>query len=216
LAKYPRNFERDKALCEKTGADVIFFPEASSMYGKHYQTSVDLEALPRHLCGLSRPTHFRGVATVVAKLFNLVRPHAAVFGEKDFQQLAVIRRMVEDLDFPVRIIGVPTKRENDGLAMSSRNAYLSKAQRENAPVLYKSLLRAADAVARGERDAAKIAGDARELILSRPETEIDYVAICDPETLDDVAVIKGPVLMALAVRVGTTRLIDNMILAPAG
>ena len=215
LAKYPRAMERDLAMCEQAGVNAVFAPRPDSMYGSGYQTYVELSNLPRFLCGKSRPGHFRGVATVVAKLFNIVLPHAAVFGEKDYQQLQVIRRMVADLDFPVKIVGVPTMREKDGLAMSSRNTYLSPEDRKTAAVLFESMTRAKAQVASGERDAAKVVADATALIASKPHTRVDYIALSDPDTLEQVDVITGPVVMALAVFVGATRLIDNTILAPA-
>jgi pantoate--beta-alanine ligase len=214
LQRYPRDLDRDVTLAESVGVDVVFAPEAEVMYEEGFQTYVDLELLPRHLCGPSRPNHFRGVATVVAKLFNIVRPRIAVFGEKDYQQLAVIRRMVRDLNLGVRIIGVPTVRESDGLAMSSRNAYLSEAERESALSLFESLQQAQHSVAHGITDAAALVRSASEHITSYPHTKIDYVAACNPDTLEDVNQIEGPTLMALAVWVGKTRLIDNIILEP--
>ncbi|MEW5735489.1 MAG: pantoate--beta-alanine ligase [Thermodesulfobacteriota bacterium] len=214
LEKYPRDLPRDLALCERAGAAVVYTPQPPEVYGPGFATWVNVDGLPDHLCGLSRPGHFRGVATVVAKLFNTVLPHAAVFGEKDFQQLAVLRRMTLDLDFPIRIIPGPTVREEDGLAMSSRNKYLSEAERKVAPVLFRSLARAKEQVAQGEKDAGKIIREAEKEILAKPGTRIDYVKICDPGTLDDLAAIAGPAVMALAVFVGTTRLIDNMMISP--
>lgn len=214
LGAYPRNLKRDLELVEQVGGDAVFTPSAEELYGKNYQTYVSLEKLPSHLCGLSRPTHFRGVATVVSKLFNIVKPHVAVFGEKDFQQLAVIRQMVEDMNFDVQIIGSPTLREADGLAMSSRNSYLTAGQRKSALCLYLSLQKAQEMVAADIRDVKRIVEEISTFIRSFPETQIDYVAICDPATLDDVDMIQGPCLMALAVKVGKTRLIDNTILKP--
>lgn len=214
LQRYPRDLDRDVTLAESVGVDVVFAPEAGAMYEEGFQAHVDLELLPRHLCGPLRPNHFRGVATVVAKLFNIVRPQVAVFGEKDYQQLAVIRRMVLDLNFGIRIIGVPTVREPDGLAMSSRNTYLSEEERRSSLSLFRSLQRAQQAVAEGVRDAKGLICSVSELIASHPHTTIDYVAICDPDTLEDVDRVDGPTLIALAVRVGNTRLIDNAILKP--
>jgi pantoate--beta-alanine ligase len=211
---YPRDLNRDASLAESVGVNIIFAPEAEAMYDKAYQTYVDLEALPRHLCGPSRPDHFRGVATVVTKLFNIVKPHVAVFGEKDYQQLLIIRRMVRDLQFDIRIIGVPIVREADGLAMSSRNTHLSEDERRSALSLFESLQQARETVAQGVRDAGQLIHGASELIRSYPYTKIDYVTVCDPETLEDVDRVEGPTLMALAVRVGKTRLIDNAILKP--
>ncbi len=211
---YPRDLERDLDLARKEGVNTVFHPHAKELYGENYQTYVTLEKLPRHLCGHSRPGFFSGVATVVSKLFNIVKPHIAFFGEKDYQQLAVIRQMVKDLNFDIEIVGVPTVREQDGLAMSSRNTYLSEDQRPAALSLYQSLQNAEKALKNGVVDAEKIISAATDLITSYPDTRIDYINICDPDTLEDVAVIKGPVVMALAVIVGKTRLIDNMTLIP--
>jgi pantoate--beta-alanine ligase len=209
---YPRDPDRDVSLAESVGVDIIFTPEAEAIYDKAYQTFVDLEMLPRYLCGPSRPSHFRGVATVVTKLLNIVKPHVAVFGEKDYQQLAIIRRMVHDLNFDVRVIGVPIVRESDGLAMSSRNTYLSEDERRSALSLYKALQQAQKSVAQGIRDAGQLVHSASEVLCSYPYTKIDYVSVCDPETLEDVNRVEEPTLMALAVWVGKTRLIDNTIL----
>ena len=214
LEAYPRNLERDIELCRQVGVSAVFTPDKNELYGENFQTYVTLEKLPHHLCGLSRPVHFRGVATIVAKLFNIVKPHIAVFGQKDFQQLAVIRQMVRDLNFDIEIIGVPTVRKPDGLAMSSRNTYLTSRQRTSALCLYHSLRKAQEMVKNGEREASKIIAVTIALIESCPETQIDYVTICDPDTLEDVTEIEKPVLMALAVKVGRPRLIDNMILNP--
>ncbi len=211
---YPRNMERDFELTRKEGVDIVFAPEACELYPEGFQTYVNLDKIPGHLCGLSRPIFFRGVATVVAKLFNIVKPHAAVFGKKDYQQLMAIRRMVRDLDMGIEIIGGETVREKDGLAMSSRNAYLSKELRESALSLHRTLMKSKEAVESGIADASGIIGEAEEFISSFPETNIDYVAICDPETLEDMLVVDRPALMALAVKVGSTRLIDNMIIEP--
>ncbi|MEN8806687.1 MAG: pantoate--beta-alanine ligase [Desulfobacterales bacterium] len=209
---YPRNLERDLELCAKENVDIVFTPKTGALYSDDYQSYVKLEHLPHHLCGLSRPVFFTGVATVVCKLFNIVRPHIAVFGEKDYQQLLIIRRMVKDLNFNTEIIGGPIVREKDGLAMSSRNAYLTPAQRPAALTLYRSLVQARKRVETGERDAARILKEVRDRISAQPETDIDYLSICDPETLIDVERIDRPALMALAVKVGKTRLIDNTIL----
>jgi len=209
---YPRNLERDLELCAKENVDIVFTPKTAALYPDGYQSYVKLEHLPHHLCGLSRPVFFTGIATVVSKLFNIIRPHIAVFGEKDYQQLLIIRRMVKDLNFNTEIIGGPIVREKDGLAMSSRNAYLTPDQRPAALTLYRSLVQARKRVETGERDAARILKEARDLISAQPETDIDYLSICDPETLIDVERIDRPVLMALAVKVGKTRLIDNTIL----
>ncbi|MFO8085604.1 MAG: pantoate--beta-alanine ligase [Desulfobacterales bacterium] len=209
---YPRNFQRDFELIEIEGVDIIFTPKAGDIYPNGYQTYVSLEKLPAHLCGVSRPIFFRGVATVVTKLFNIVKPHTAVFGKKDYQQLLVIRRMVSDLNMDIEIVGGETVRERDGLAMSSRNTYLTKPQRKSALCLNRALLAAQKAVESGTKDASQIIKEAEEFISSHPETQIDYISICDPETLEDIHIIDGPALMALAVKVGSTRLIDNMTL----
>ena len=214
LDSYPESFERDVKLCEKNSVDVIFHPDAQEIYPERYQTYVNLEQLPDHLCGLSRPVHFRGVATVVTKLFNIVKPHIAIFGMKDYQQLAVLKQMVVDLNQDIDIVGVPTVREPDGLAMSSRNAYLTPAQRRSALSLIKSLNKAEKLLKSGIIDSARLIGEATDLIKSHKDTSIDYLAICDPETLVDVKKIEKPVLMAVAVKIGKTRLIDNIILNP--
>ena len=211
---YPRSLERDISLLEKENVDVVFTPTEAELYPEGYQTYVHLKQLPEHLCGLSRPVFFSGVATVVTKLFHIVKPHVAIFGEKDFQQLLVIRRMVADLNMDIEIVGGPLIRESDGLAMSSRNSYLTPDQRQAALSLYQALCTAKDRVGAGERDARKIIQEARKSIGASPETAIDYVAVCDTNTLEDVSQIDDPVLMALAVKVGQTRLIDNMILTP--
>lgn len=214
LEAYPRDLDRDMALAEKEGVDVIFAPADTALYPGGFQTFVTLEKLPNHLCGISRPAHFRGVATVVTKLFNIVKPHFAVFGQKDYQQLTIIRRMVRDLDFDIEIVGAPTVREPDGLAMSSRNSYLSTEQRNSALSLYTSLKRAQVMVKDGITSSKQILDEAAFLIKSCPDTLIDYVLICDPETLVDMPTVNRPALMALAVKVGKTRLIDNILLNP--
>lgn len=214
LATYPRDFERDLALCKEENVDIVFAPSGQALYTEGYQTYVNLETLPQHLCGLSRPVFFRGVATVVTKLFNIVKPYVAVFGEKDFQQLVVVRRMVSDLNMDIDIIGGPIVREADGLAMSSRNSYLSPEQRISARSLSRALAKAQALVDGGTRDAAGIIAAATVLIQAEPETKIDYIAVCDPLTLDDAATVDRPVVMALAVKVGVTRLIDNRMLTP--
>jgi pantoate--beta-alanine ligase len=211
---YPRDTDRDLELARKAGVDVLFMPETPFLYPDGFQTFVNLNDLPQHLCGLSRPNFFQGVATVVTKLFNIVKPHVAIFGEKDYQQLAVIRRMVKDLNLDIDIIGAETVREPDGLAMSSRNAYLAPAQRTPAISLFLALTKAKEHVAKGETDAGRVIAAATETISSHPDTVIDYITICDPNTLQDKKTIKSPVIMALAVKVGQTRLIDNMRLMP--
>jgi len=212
---YPRNFSQDLELTRKEGADVVFAPSEKELYPEGFQTFVSLETLPGHLCGISRPHFFRGVATVVTKLFNIVKPHTAIFGQKDFQQLTIIRRMVRDLNFSIEIVGCPTVREADGLAMSSRNSYLSPDQRLHARCLYEALENAQTLLNIGIDDAGRLIKDASERIHSHPQTDIDYIAICDPETLEDITTINRPALMALAVKIGATRLIDNRILDPS-
>ena len=211
---YPRDLNRDVSLAESAGVNIVFAPEAVAMYDKAYQTYIDLEPLSRHLCGPSRPGHFRGVATVVTKLFNIVKPHVAIFGEKDYQQLLIIRRMVRDLHFGIRIIGVPIVREADGLAMSSRNTRLSEDERRSALSLFRCLQQVKDSVAQGVKDPRQLVTEASELIRSYPYTKIDYVTLCHPETLENVDRVEGPTLMALAVWIGRTRLIDNAIVEP--
>lgn len=214
LATYPRAFSRDCELAEKAGATVVFSPAEEDLYGDGYQTYVTLERLPFHLCGLSRPVFFRGVATVVSKLFNLVKPHVAVFGEKDYQQLLVVRRMVQDLNFDIRIIGGPIIREADGLAMSSRNSYLTTDERRRALCLFEALTTAQKMIDGGTTDTEELINAAREQISRHPDAVIDYIEIFDPETLENVASVDRPVRMALAVKIGKTRLIDNTQLNP--
>lgn len=209
---YPRDLERDVELAATKGIDAVFFPPVDEMYPENYQTFVELEKLPDFLCGKSRDGHFRGVSTVVTKLFNIVCPDYAFFGEKDFQQLAIIRQMTKDLNFGIEIVGVGIVREEDGLAKSSRNTYLSAEERENSVLLFKSLNIADEMVKKGEKSASVIKETATQTILSYKNAKIDYINICNPETLEDVDVIDGPVLMAMAVYMGKTRLIDNMII----
>ncbi len=211
---YPRNLDRDLDLARKEKADVVFTPDRTHLYDDGFQTYVNLQKLPNHLCGISRPIFFQGVATVVTKLFNIVKPTVAIFGQKDYQQLAVIKRMVRDLNFDIEIIGVPTVREQDGLAMSSRNSYLTPEERPAAFSLFKSLNTAQRLCNEGIQDADQIIHQATAIIHSHKNTEIDYISICDPDTLEEVKTITNPVLMALAVKVGKTRLIDNMIVTP--
>jgi len=206
---YPRDTEGDLKKAENAGADLVFMPSVNEMYPPGAQTSIVVKDLPQHLCGLSRPGHFDGVTTVVAKLFHIVKPHVAVFGQKDYQQLAVISRMVMDLNMDIQIMGVPTVREKDGLAMSSRNSYLTSEERASALSLKKSLDLAGRLFREGERNAQVIKDFVKSYILEHPYTKIDYVALCDPVTLEDVSILSEGTLMALAVRVGKTRLIDN-------
>jgi pantoate--beta-alanine ligase len=212
FAAYPRDFARDRALLEKESVDVLFHPAAAEVYPAGFETHIDVERLAPLLCGEFRAGHFRGVATVVAKLFNMVRPRAAVFGEKDYQQLQVIRRMARDLDFEVEIAGHPTVRDADGLALSSRNAYLSARERTAALSLSHALKRAESLVAAGERSAGPIVAAARAAIAAEPLAEIEYVKLCDPDTLEEIPLIERAALLALAVRIGAARLIDNAML----
>ena len=212
LASYPRDLERDAQLCEETGADIIFNPEPSEMYPEGFVSFVDMNGLTNHLCGLSRPVHFRGVCTVVSKLFNIVTPDRAYFGQKDAQQLAVIKRMVKDLNMPLQIVGCPIVREADGLAMSSRNTYMNAEERKAALILSKSIKLGEQMVKDGERNAAKITGAMKELIQSEPMAEIDYVELVNGLTMESIDEVKGEVLCAIAVKInGKVRLIDNFI-----
>jgi pantoate--beta-alanine ligase len=207
--RYPRDFRRDRRLLASAGADFIFCPSVEEMYPAGFATFVEVERLGDGLCGASRPGHFRGVATVVAKLFNIVMPDVAVFGAKDAQQAFVIRRMARDLGYHTRIVIVPTVREKDGLAMSSRNVYLSPEQRAEAPVLHRSLVLANKLIGQGERSAAKVKAAMRGLIQRESGGRIEYVEIIDTDELKPVKTIKGEMLVALAVHFGKTRLIDN-------
>jgi pantoate--beta-alanine ligase len=219
LAKYPRTPDADAELCSRHGADLIFAPRAEEMYpaaGSDGRpgtlTQVQVPQLSGTLCGASRPGHFTGVCTVVAKLFNIVLPDVAFFGAKDFQQAAVIRRMSADLNFPIEIVICPTVRESDGLAMSSRNAYLTAKERREAPGLYAALRRGAEVIAAGERSPMAVRQAMCDVLAAQtPVGRIDYAAVADPDTLRDVQHIDGPVLLALAVRLGRARLIDNMV-----
>jgi len=215
FVRYPRDFERDRKLAEDVGANLIFCPENEEMYPEHYQTFVDVEEVTRDLCGFSRPGHFRGVATVCAKLFHIVKPHVAIFGKKDFQQLVTIKRMVQDLNIVLEVVGMPTVRETDGLAMSSRNVYLKAHERESALSLSRSLVIAKGLYEDGERDAGKILGEIEKYIKRYPYTSIDYAKICDTTTLKDVEYLEGEAVLALAVKVGSTRLIDNYVFGEA-
>ena len=209
---YPRDLQGDLLGLEKVGADLVFAPSAESIYPVDHRTFVGVAEITEGLCGASRPGHFRGVATVVTKLFNLVRPHRAYFGQKDYQQSVVVRRLAADLNFNLEIVVVPTIREPDGLAMSSRNARLSPDQRRAAPVLYRSLMHSQERVGGGERRAKIILDEMRAMIDDEPLARVDYIAACDPETLKPVDTIRGPTLVALAVRFGSTRLIDNILI----
>ena len=212
FAAYPRNFERDRRLLEAEGVDVLFHPSVDQIYPAGAQTFVEVEQLSLPLCGSVRPGHFRGVATIVTKLFNIIRPHVAIFGEKDYQQLQVIRRMARDLSMDVEIIGHPIVREADGLALSSRNAYLTSDERQAAVCLSRALCKAERLVRRGETSAAAIIHLATKELQSEPLANVEYVKLCDAETLDEISDIREPAVLALAVRIGKARLIDNRLL----
>ncbi len=211
---YPRDEGRDLELCQKAGVDLVFLPPVEEMYPPGATTTIRVAGLTDTLCGARRPGHFDGVATVVTKLFNIVQPDVAYFGRKDAQQLAVIRRMVSDLDLPVEIVGCPTVRESDGLAVSSRNAYLDEARRTQAPCLYRALRSAKTLIKRGEPDPAVITAEIRRIIDETGPADIDYIEIVDPADLHTVERIDRRVLIALAVRLGSTRLIDNIQVDP--
>jgi len=208
---YPRDFDRDSSMAEAVGVDCIFNPEPEEMYPEGFSTHVEVEGLSDLMCGKTRPGHFRGVATVVSKLFNIVPADRAYFGQKDAQQLAVLRRMAWDLDFGIEIIAVPTVREVDGLAMSSRNTYLSRDDREVALALHRSLLAAERAIALGERDAQAVRNAMEKVFSQYPTVVLEYIAICDNIFLQPREMLTGQVLVAVAVRVGKARLIDNMV-----
>ncbi|HXG50078.1 MAG TPA: pantoate--beta-alanine ligase [candidate division Zixibacteria bacterium] len=212
FASYPRDLERDRRLLECEAVDVLFHPKAEEIYPGGDQTRVEVELLSSPLCGAFRPGHFRGVATVLVKLFNIVRPHMAVFGRKDFQQLQLVRRLVKDLAYDIEIVGHATVREPDGLAMSSRNVYLAPEERRAALSLSRSLLAARCLARQGERRGSAVVAAVRDAIANEPLAQIEYVKLCDPETLEDIEEIGESALLALAVRIGKTRLIDNTIL----
>jgi len=215
LAKYPRTFERDCELLEQESVDLLFAPTAEEMYPEKAITYVTVEGMSERLCGRSRPGHFRGVTTVVAKLFNIIEPDLAFFGQKDAAQAAIIRRMVRDLNFPVEVVVCPIVRDVDGLALSSRNAYLNAEQRKSALVLHRMLLEIQNRFERGERDAGKLIEAGKRVIAGESGARLDYLEIVDPETLEPVTEVKGPALVAVAAFVGTTRLIDNVVLDPS-
>ena len=212
FARYPRDFERDAELASRAGADYLFVPDTQTMYAPDHHSFVEVERITEVLEGKSRPGHFRGVATIVAKLFNITKPHVAVFGQKDAQQVAVVRQMVRDLNFDLELVVCPTVREADGLAMSSRNNYLSPEERVQARVLYRSLMLAQDVMSRGELDSARIIARMRGMLSESPLAVIDYVSISDATTLVEVSQCQGNVLVSLAVRFGRTRLIDNIVM----
>jgi len=212
FASYPRDTERDLSLLEKEGVSLVFMPSAGEMYPEGFSTWVDVEKVSAELEGEARPGHFRGVSTVVCKLFNIVQPHRAYFGQKDAQQLVVIKKMASDLDMDLEIVAVPTVREPDGLAMSSRNTYLTREERQAAAVLWKALCLARGQWSGGERDAAVLRREMISLIEREPFANIDYVSVADPETLQELDTIGDRALVSLAVRIGKTRLIDNTVL----
>ena len=212
LAKYPRDFERDRQLLQQEKTDIIFFPGAKEIYPDGYSTYVQVRELEEHLCGKSRSGHFVGVATVVAKLFNIVKPHFAVFGQKDYQQLRVIERMAKDLNMDLEVVPYPTVREEGGLAMSSRNSYLSAEEREKALRIYASIRKVEELFKAGERGSAVLIEEAKQVLKSSEGVEIEYVTISDAETLVEIDRINHRAVLAIACRVGKTRLIDNTIL----
>jgi pantoate--beta-alanine ligase len=212
LDRYPRNMERDCQIAEACGVDIVFIPTPFDMYPQGFQTGVSVRDIALPLCGASRPGHFDGVATVVAKLFNIVRPDVALFGRKDYQQLAVIRRMSEDLNIPVEIIGMPIVREEDGLAMSSRNAYLSTLERQSALCLIRAIRRARELFAAGERSVAVLLRETDAVIAQESGAIVDYVEFRDGAMLRELEVADSSTLLALAVKIGSTRLIDNTVL----
>ncbi len=215
LASYPRDFERDRAMAEEAGADVLFAPEPEAMYAKDHTTRVELASLSATLCGRSRPGHFSGVATVVTKLLMLALPSVAVFGQKDWQQLAIIRRLVRDLDIPVQVEGRPIVREPDGLAMSSRNVYLGREERFQAPNIHKGLTLAAELVQEGTRDVQTLGCRIRDFFhQTMPLARPDYIEFVNPQTLQPAAAIDDAVLLAVVMAFGKARLIDNTLLQP--
>lgn len=216
LDAYPRPLEDDLEVCTREGVDLVFAPEMQEMYPDGPKTTVRVPGMSETMCGAFRPGHFDGVCTVVAKLFAIVQPDVAYFGEKDAQQLAIVRRMAADLNLPVEVRGCPLIRDTDGLAISSRNVYLSEGERRRALALSRALLEARDAVGGGERDAGKLADAVRRQLADAEGVETEYVAVVDPDTLEDLECVAENVLVAAAVRVGTTRLIDNVLLRDLG
>ncbi|MBR3605998.1 MAG: pantoate--beta-alanine ligase [Lachnospiraceae bacterium] len=211
LDSYPRDLEADKVLCEQVGVDLIFHPQVEEMYAEGFCSFVDMDGLTKELCGKSRPIHFRGVCTVVNKLFNIVQPHKAFFGQKDAQQLAVICRMVKDLNMDIEVIGCPIIREEDGLAKSSRNTYLNEEERKAALILSKTIFMGEELVRKGEKSSIKLLSLMREMLASEPMAEIDYVEAVSMDTIEKIQILEGNVLVAIAVKIGRTRLIDNFI-----
>ncbi|MBQ2642577.1 MAG: pantoate--beta-alanine ligase [Eubacterium sp.] len=212
LESYPRDIEKDSAYCEELGADIVFNPEPDEMYNEGFSTYVDMDVLTEELCGLSRPTHFRGVCTVVTKLFNIVEPDRAYFGQKDAQQLAIIKHMVSDLNMNLEVIGCPIVREEDGLAKSSRNTYLSDEERKAALILSQAVALAKAEIDAGETDAEALVEKMKKKIETEPLAKIDYVKAVNGLTMQQQKEIKAPMLIAMAVYIGKTRLIDNLII----
>lgn len=208
---YPRDLDRDKELAGEVGVDIIFTPTPDEMYSRTYSTYVDVKDLSEALCGRDRPGHFRGVATVIAKLFNITRPHRAYFGQKDYQQALIIRRMIEDLNFDIELLLMPILREEDGLALSSRNAYLNTKERQQALVLSRSLLRAKEMLDGGEMESRVILKEMKGMISREDLAKINYIGIYHPDTLEEIEMVNDVALVALAVRIGRTRLIDNIL-----
>lgn len=212
--KYPRNLEKDRKLLKNLGVDIVFVPKVKDIFKEGFDTFVEVPKLSKKLCGTSRPGHFRGVTTIVIKLFNIVNPYIAFFGFKDFQQQVIIKKMVKDLNMDIKIISLPIVRESDGLAMSSRNMYLSKKERKSALVLRKSLLLAKKMIGSGESSPSKVKKAMKRLIRKEPPVKLDYLSICNPETLEEVKRLNGQSLIALAAYVGRARLIDNITVKP--
>jgi len=213
-SRYPRTWPQDLTICDRNGVELVFAPPVEEVYPTPQLITVDVGRLAEHLCGKFRPGHFRGVATVVLKLLNITRPARAYFGEKDIQQLVIIRRMVSDLNLPIRIVGVPTVRESDGLALSSRNKYLNAEERRAAPALYRALHDAASRIRAGEHDVSKIRAGALTLLAQSSLIRVEYIEVVDPDELQPLESIVGPVRIAAAVWIGTTRLIDNISAEP--
>jgi pantoate--beta-alanine ligase len=212
LASYPRDLKHDLKQLKNFEVDILFTPTTEQIYNPDHKTFIDVTGLAKRLCGVSRPSHFRGVATIVAKLFNLVLPDFAFFGEKDYQQQLIIKAMARDLNFPIEVISLPIVREYDGLAMSSRNKYLAAKEREQATILYKALCVAKEEIEKGEQNVHKVLFKMRSLIGTNPSIRLDYAAIVNPETLEEAKNLKGRVLVAIAAHLGKARLIDNLII----
>ncbi len=213
LRDYPRSLDEDLALVKDMDVDIVFTPKADDLFKKDSSTWVAVDGLSDHLCGKNRPGHFRGVATVVAKLFNITRPDIAFFGEKDWQQQLIIKKMVKDLDFPIEIVSVPTVREPNGLAISSRNSNLSDEERSNAHVIWKSMIAARDDICNGQRDVKSLKAAISDIIESRENFSLEYISLCRPDDLSELESAEPPLLIAIAVRAGNTRLIDNLLVS---